>query len=239
MSGRALRAGGILAAGDGSRLRADGWTMAKPLVPVDGVPLIAHVIANFLAAGLETVSIIFNAREEDCAEFVRARFPAAEIRILVKTTASSLESFREIARMLPPGPALVSTVDAWCPRPDFLEFAKRAALASVDETVLAVTPFVADEKPLWVRLDPAGLVTEIGGASGDAVTAGMYVFPERVRNLPAPAALGRLREYLAWLVERGETVRGIGIEAVVDVDRESDIALAAALTNRPGGGRRQ
>jgi NDP-sugar pyrophosphorylase family protein len=239
VSGRALRAGGILAAGDGSRLRADGWTMAKPLVPVDGVPLIAHVIANFLAAGLETVSIIFNAREEDCAEFVRARFPAAEIRILVKTTASSLESFREIARMLPPGPALVSTVDAWCPRPDFLEFAKRAALASVDETVLAVTPFVADEKPLWVRLDPAGLVTEIGGASGDAVTAGMYVFPERVRNLPAPAALGRLREYLAWLVERGETVRGIGIEAVVDVDRESDIALAAALTNRPGGGRRQ
>jgi hypothetical protein len=39
-------------------------------------------------------------------------------------------------------------------------------------------------------------------------------------------------------VERGETVRGIGIAAVVDVDRESDIALAAALTNRPGGDRR-
>jgi hypothetical protein len=104
--------------------------------------------------------------------------------------------------------------------------------------VLAVTPFVSDEKPLWVRLDPAGRVTEIGGASGDAVTAGMYVFPERVRELPAPATLGRLREYLAWLVERGETVRGIGIAAVVDVDRESDIALAAALTNRPGGERR-
>ncbi len=225
MSGLALSAGGILAAGDGSRLREDGWTMAKPLVPVAGVPLVAHVI-------------IFNAREEDCAEFVRARFSGADIRILVKTTASSLESFREITRMLPPGPALVSTVDAWCPRPDFLEFARKAALAPAEETVLAVTPFVSDEKPLWVRLDPAGLVTEIGGASGDAVTAGMYVFPERVRDLTAPAALGRLREYLAWLVERGETVRGIGIAAVVDVDRESDIALAAALTNRPGGDRR-
>jgi len=238
VSGGALRAGGILAAGDGSRLREDGWTMAKPLVPVAGVPLIAHVVENFLAAGIESLAIIFNAREEDCAEFVRARFSGADIRILVKTTASSLESFREIARMLPPGPALVSTVDAWCPRPDFLEFARRAGRAAAEETVLAVTPFVSDEKPLWVRLDPAGLVTEIGGASGDAVTAGMYVFPERVRKLPAPATLGRLREYLAWLVERGETVRGIGIAAVVDVDRESDIALAAALTNRPGGDRR-
>jgi NDP-sugar pyrophosphorylase family protein len=238
VSGRALSAGGILAAGDGTRLREDGWTMAKPLVPVAGVPLVAHVVENFLAAGIESLAIIFNAREEDCAEFVRARFSAAKIRILVKTTASSLESFREIARMLPPGPALVSTVDAWCPRPDFLEFARTAALAPAEETVLAVTPFVSDEKPLWVRLDPAGLVTGIGGASGDAVTAGMYVFPERVRKLPAPATLGRLREYLAWLVERGETVRGIRIAAVVDVDRESDIALAAALTNRPGRDRR-
>jgi NDP-sugar pyrophosphorylase family protein len=212
--------------------------MSKPLVPVAGVPLIAHVVENFLAAGIENLAIIFNAREEDCAEFVRERFSAAKIRILVKTTASSLESYREIARMLPPGPALVSTVDAWCPRADFVEFARRAALASAEETVLAVTPFVADEKPLWVRLDPSGLVTAIGGASGDAVTAGIYVFPERVRKLPAPAALGRLREYLAWLVERGETVRGIRIAAVVDVDRESDIALAAALTNRSGGDRR-
>jgi NDP-sugar pyrophosphorylase family protein len=220
------------------RLREDGWTMSKPLVPVEGVPLVAHVIENFLAARIENLAIIFNAREEDCAEFVRSHFKAADIRILVKTTDSSLESYREIARMLPPGPALVSTVDAWCPRPDFLEFARRAAAAPDEETVLAVTPFVADEKPLWVRLDPAGLVTEIGGASGDAVTAGIYVFPERVRKLTAPATLGRLREYLAWLVERGETVRGIGIEAVVDVDREADIALAAALANRPGGDRR-
>lgn len=237
MSGPALRAGGILAAGDGSRLREDGWTIAKPLVPVSGVPLIAHVIENFLAAGIEELSIIFNAREEDCAEFVRARFPGADIRILVKTTASSFESYGEIARMLPPGPALLSTVDAWCPRADFLAFVRRAA-ESPAETVLAVTRLVSDEKPLWVRLDPDGLVTEIGGAAGDAVTAGMYVFPERVRRLSAPATLGRLREYLAWLVERGETVRGVGIEAVVDVDRESDIALAAALENRTGEDRR-
>jgi NDP-sugar pyrophosphorylase family protein len=236
VSGRALREGAILAAGEGSRLREDGWTMSKPLVPVRGIPLIEHVVENFLAAGIGSLSIIFNAREEDCARFVRSRFRGADIRILVKTTASSLESYREISAMLPPGPALVSTVDAWCPRADFVEFARRAAEASAEETVLAVTPFVADEKPLRVSLGPDGLVTKIGGDSGDAVTAGIYVFPERVRALSAPAGLRRLREYLAWLVERGETVRGISIKEVVDVDRASDIALAESLSDRRSNG---
>ncbi len=203
--------------------------MAKPLVPVEGVPLIEHVIGNFLAAGIDNLAIIFNAREEDCARFVESRFRGAPVEILLKTTASSYESFREIAAMLPRGRALVSTVDAWCPRADFVEFTKKAARAPAEETVLAVTPFVSDENPLWVRLDADGRITRIGGHSGDAVTAGIYLFSERVRRLPAPPALGRLREYLAWLLEQGETLRGISVETVVDVDRSNDIRLAEAL----------
>jgi len=230
VSARGIRAGGILAAGEGSRLRADGWAVAKPLVPVDGVPLVEHAIENLLAAGIERLAVIFNAGEEDCARFVETRFPAADIRVLVKTTASSYESFREIAAILPPGPALVSTVDAWCPRPDFVRFAEAAAALPGEATVLAVTPFVSDEKPLWVRLDGSGHVTEIGGGAGDFVTAGIYLFPERARTLPAPPTIGRLREYLAWLVERGDPVRGVAIDAVVDVDRASDVALAARLS---------
>jgi len=229
LSAQEIRAGGILAAGEGSRLRQDGWTMAKPLVPIEGIPLVEHVIRNFLAAGVERLCVIFNASEEDCARFVHSRFPDADIRILVKTTASSYESFREIAAMLPPGPALVSTVDAWCPRLDFVRFARRAAELPGEATVLAVTQFVSDEKPLWVKMDDAGRISELGGGSGDLVTAGLYVFPERVRRLAPPRGIGRLREYLAWLAERGEDVRGLSIEAVVDVDRSADVALAARL----------
>ena len=224
-----IRSGGILAAGEGSRLRRDGWKIAKPLVRVEGVSLIEHVIENFLAAGIERIAVIFNETEQDCARFVRSRFAGVDIRVLVKTTASSYESFREIAAMLPPGPALVSTVDAFCLRRDFLDFVRSAGASSSDETILAVTPFVADEKPLWAKLDASGRITRLGGQSGDAVTAGMYVFPERVRALPAPQTVGRLREYLAWLIERGEPVRGISIDTVVDVDRGLDIALAESL----------
>src|SRR6266540_1170490 len=141
-------------------------------------------VGGILAAGIDNLAIIFNAREEDCARFVRSRFPGASIEILVKTTASSYESYREITAMFPSGPALISTVDAWCPRADFVEFARKAARAPAEETVLAVTPFVSDEKPLWVRLDASGRITQLG-ASGNFVTAGLYAFPERVRKLPA------------------------------------------------------
>ena len=131
--------------------------------------------------------------------------------------------------MLPPGPALVSTVDAWCPRADFVEFARKAARAPADETVLAVTPFVSDEKPLWVRLDADGRITRIGGDSGDAVTAGIYLFSERARRLPAPPTLGRLRRVPRLARSSGRAVRGISIETVVDVDRAEDVRLAEAL----------
>lgn len=239
-----IRSGALLAAGEGSRLREGGWPMAKPLVPIGGVPLVEHVLGNLLAAGVERIAVIFNAREEDCARFVRSRFPEEDIEILLKTTASSFESYREIsamlvrparglarrqARGLAPGPALVSTVDAWCSRPAFLEFARKAAEAPEEATVLAVTPFVADEKPLRVTLGREGRIASIGGEAGDAVTAGIYVFPQSVRSLRAPETLGRLREYLAWLVERGEPVLGIPIETVVDVDRPEDVRLAEAL----------
>jgi NDP-sugar pyrophosphorylase family protein len=228
-----IRCGGILAAGEGSRLREAGWPMAKPLIPIQGVPLIEHVLGNLLAAGVERIAVIFNAREEDCAGFIRSRFPGEDIEILLKSTASSFESYKEISAIMARGPArgpaLVSTVDAWCSREAFLEFAHKAAEAPDDATVLAVTPFVADEKPLRVTLGSDGRITSIGGEAGDAVTAGIYLFPERVRSLRAPQTLGRLREYLAWLVERGESVLGIPIETVVDVDRPEDVRLAEAL----------
>src|SRR5262249_13953014 len=149
--------GGIIAAGEGRRLRRDGFTVPKPLVPVAGVPLIESVVANFAAAGISPVVIIVNEREGDCVDRVRRRFPRLAIDFIVKTTASSLESFGEVTGAAD-GRILVSTVDAWCRPTDFARFASAAAARPAEATVLAVTPLVADEKPLWVDLDGAGRV---------------------------------------------------------------------------------
>jgi NDP-sugar pyrophosphorylase family protein len=221
--------GGVIAAGAGSRLRADGWTVCKPLVEVAGVPLIGAVLRNFATAGVTAITIIVNRSEPDCIEWVRRRHPELDVDFIVKTTASSLESFREITARGPAGPMLVSTVDAWCAPEDFARFARQAAARPDAATVLAVTPLVADEKPLWVTLGPDGRVTAIGGTHGTHVTAGVYRVSARARRVAEAPPLGRLREYLGWLHESGEPMYAEIIETVVDVDRGEDVAAAEAL----------
>jgi NDP-sugar pyrophosphorylase family protein len=224
--------GGVLAAGDGSRLRRDGYAMPKILVPVAGVPLIEHVVGNFVAAGIAPIAILANEEASDGARSVCTRFPGWDIRVVTKTTRSSLESFQELARGARAGRTLISTVDAWCPTDDFVRFVEAARHFPSDATVIAVTPFVADERPLWVTLDKAGRVTQLGRDSGTVVTAGIYLVPESVRGMSRAHPGGRLRDFLAWLVDRGGPVYGLSIPAVVDVDRAQDVALAEALARR-------
>ena len=121
-------AGGIIAAGEGSRLRESGFAMPKPMVPIAGVPLIESVIRNLRAARVGPLAIIVNEQERPCVDWVRRRFPDLEIEFIVKTTASSLESFGEVIRRHPGGRMLVSTVDAWCLEADFVRFVEAACL---------------------------------------------------------------------------------------------------------------
>jgi NDP-sugar pyrophosphorylase family protein len=230
-----ITAGGVIAAGKGSRLK--GLGVPKPMVEVAGVPLIEHVLTNFQAAGIVSVAVIFNSSEEGCAAYVRERFATLVTKVVVKTTRSSLESFREILGAAPKGRLLVSTVDAFCPREDFLRFVRLAAKAPSDATVLAVTGFVEDEKPLWVTTTRKGRVTVVGGASGDAVTAGIYVVPERVRRMGIPSSLPRLRDFLAWLCKSGEPMQALEIGKVVDVDRAEDLEMAEELARSSAAGR--
>jgi NDP-sugar pyrophosphorylase family protein len=229
--------GGIIAAGEGRRLREAGFTVPKPLVPVAGVPLIEGVVRNLLAAGATSLTVILNEDERDCVEWLAARFPRLDTRFIVRTTTSSLESFSRVLAAAPAGPLVVSTVDAWCHPADFVAFVEAARRRPPEAMVLAVTPLVEDDKPLWAVLDADGRIRSLGGTDGNVVTAGIYVVPERVRALTPPPGLGRLREFLAWLVTRGEMVYGETIDRVVDVDRFTDVALAESMvrSDRFGG----
>ena len=228
--------GGIIAAGEGRRLREAGFTVPKPLVPVAGVPLIEGVVRNFLAAGFSTLTVIVNEDERPCVEWLVARFPGLDLRFIVRTTASSLESFTRVLAAAPPGPVLVSTVDAWCRPADFTAFVEMARRRPAEATVLAVTPLVEDEAPLWAVRDDDGRIRDLGGSGGNVVTAGVYLVPERVRALTPPPGLGRLRHFLAWLVRSGEMVYGETIDRVVDVDRLADVTLAESMSRQARGG---
>lgn len=225
-TGEPIRRGGIIAAGDGTRLSADGWRVSKPMVPVSGKPLIGHALDRFREAGIRSLSIIINQASEDCRQWLAVHGGGFDLDLVVLSTPSSYASFRHIAGRLEGSPAIISTVDSILPAGAFRRFVSAAAAFPGDAVVLALTDHVDDEKPLWASLDPAdGRILKLGQRDGGLVTAGLYALPAR---LPGPPIEGfpRLRDYLAWLVAEGHPIYGVVLGQVFDIDRASDIAAA-------------
>ncbi|MFI5021378.1 MAG: NDP-sugar synthase [Alphaproteobacteria bacterium] len=223
---RPILKGGIIAAGEGSRLSADGYRGSKAMVSVAGRPLIGHALARFRAIGIRRLTVIVNDASEDCQEWLRHHGGDFELDLIVRTTPSSYASFRLVAERLSGAAALITTVDGIMPTDDFSAFAKAAAGFPEDAVVLGLTAHVDDEKPLWATLEAAdGRIRRLGGESGSHATAGLYVLPAA---RPAEPALGfaRLRDYLGWLVAEGHPVYGVVLPRVFDIDRASDIAAA-------------
>lgn len=226
--------GAIIAAGRGERLRAASGGVPKPLVELDGQPLLvrqAHALANL---GAVPVYAIINS---ETAAMIRDRGIAMphDLRIRVRDTANSMESLFALGERLEPGLFLLATVDAVVPRAELARFVEesRRKLESNDDqrfdAMLAVTRWRGDRKPLFADITKDGLITRLGGGETFLVTAGIYLLPASIFALVNDArrlGLDALRRFLAMLIERGVRLGAIEIEGAIDVDEASDLAAA-------------
>ncbi|HEY6861628.1 MAG TPA: NDP-sugar synthase [Pseudolabrys sp.] len=218
--------GGIIAAGVGSRLRADGYRVSKPMVPVAGRPLIDLALDRFRAVGIRRLTIIINDRSDDCRQWLSDHGGDFDLDIIVRATPSSYASFQLVVDRLARAPAVITTIDAIMPVNDFLTFVKSAIGLAKDAVVLGLTDYVDDENPLWATLDAAdGRIRQLGGNVGTHVTAGLYWLPAQRPAEPA-TGFARLRDYLGWLVAEHQPVYGIVLPRVFDIDRARDIVAA-------------
>lgn len=218
--------GGIIAAGVGSRLRADGYRVSKPMVPVAGRPLIDLALDRFRAVGIRRLTIIINDRSDDCRQWLSDHGGDFDLDIVVRATPSSYASFQLVVDRLARAPAVITTIDAIMPVNDFLTFVKSATGLAKDAVVLGLTDYADDENPLWATLDAAdGHIRQLGGNVGTHVTAGLYWLPAQRPAEPA-TGFARLRDYLGWLVAEHQPVYGIVLPRVFDIDRARDIVAA-------------
>ena len=217
--------GGIIAAGEGARLRADGYRMSKPMVPVGGRPLIELTLDRFRIAGIRHLTVIINEASTDVGDWLRAHATDLDLDLIVRTTPSSYASFKIVAERLAGSPAVITTTDSVMPAEDFCTFVRSAASLAPNAVALGLTDHVDDEKPLWATLDARGEIRRLGGTHGTHVTAGVYWLP--ARRLPeASESFARLRDYLGWLGAEHPPVYGIVLPRVFDIDRARDIAAA-------------
>jgi NDP-sugar pyrophosphorylase family protein len=225
---RSIIQGGIIAAGHGTRLRADGYRVSKPMVPVAGRPLIDLTLDRFRAAGIRRLTIILNDSSDDCRQRLLDYAGDFDLDMIVRTTPSSYASFQIVASRLVGAPAVITTVDAVMPVKDFCAFVQSAADLSDNAVALGLTDHVDDENPLWATLDGTdGRIRRLGGTHGTHVTAGLYWLPAQRPTEPT-TSFARLRDYLGWLVAERQPVRGIVLPYVFDIDRARDIAAAEA-----------
>jgi NDP-sugar pyrophosphorylase family protein len=225
---RSVIQGGIIAAGHGVRLRADGYHVSKPMVPVAGRPLIELALDRFRAARIERLTIIINEKSDDCRQWLRDHANDFDLHLIVRTTPSSYASFEAVLNRLACSPAVITTVDAVMPVDDFCTFVGSAADLARNAVAVGLTDHVDDENPLWATWDAAsGRIRQLGGSHGTHVTAGLYWFPAQ-RPAQPTATFARLRDYLAWLVAEQPSVCGIVLPRVFDIDRARDVLAAEA-----------
>lgn len=224
---------GIIAAGLGERFKAAGVSTPKPLLVVGGRTLLDRAITSAADAGAKRVALIVNAEAPEVERYVREHSWPVPVDLTVKSTPSSMESFFVLEPRLNDSPFLLTTVDTILAKGALAGLA-RAGLAAGPTGTLAVTSFVDDEKPLWVRLEGAGTIVALGrGASGSGwVTSGAYFFFPAVYERMGEArrrTLGALREYLALLLEEGHRLYGFAAGDAIDVDRPRDVPVAEAF----------
>ena len=221
---------GIIAAGLGERFRDAGIVTPKPLLVVAGKTLLERAVEAVTEGGAEEIALIVNAKSPEVASYVRQRRWPVPVALTVKTTPSSMESFFELAPSLRESPFLLTTVDAITAR-GVLSALASSGMAAGPCGTLGVTSHVDDERPLWVRLGVNDEILALGAAAADSgwVTSGAYFFHPGVYRHVAEARrrkLGRLRDFLALLLERGERLWARQGGDSIDVDRPQDIVAA-------------
>lgn len=226
----------IIAAGEGSRLVHEGVALPKPLVDLDGRPMIRRLIDIFAECGAESLSVIVNEHMTAVREYLEALTPALPfpVHLVVKTTPSSMHSFYEVSRVFPEGSKFIlTTVDTIFRQPDF---ARYAAAFEADDSVdgyMAVTDFIDDEKPLYIDVNPDTMLITAFRDAPDGhdryISGGIY-------GLTTPAVgiledcmakgVSRMRNYQRALVEAGLKLRAWPFSKIIDVDHAGDIRTA-------------
>jgi NDP-sugar pyrophosphorylase family protein len=226
--------GAIIAAGRGERLRSTRDDLPKPLVELGGEAMLVRQARALLAAGASSVIAIINSETARAAERTNFVTPPG-VRIVVKDTASSMETLLTLGDWLAPGWFVAATVDSIVPAPELARFvteARRIIERRSDEEVagvLGVTRWRGDRKPLFADVSKEGLITRLGSDEASSVTAGLYLLHTRIFAMAGEArraGLDALRRFLSMLIDHQMKLYAVEVAGAIDVDEQSDLEAA-------------
>lgn len=225
----------IIAAGEGSRLAQEGVAKPKPLVELQGEPMIGRLINVMIRCNAESISIIVNEHMSEVRQYLESLELPIPLNLVVKTTPSSMHSFWHLSQVIPEGKFCLTTVDTIFREQDFKAYIDAFEADKTHDGMWAVTPFVDDEKPLWVDVDDEMSITAFRDKRWDGakyVSGGIYAMTDKafeVLNQCIEQGISRMRNFQRALVDAGHRLQAYSIDKIVDVDHADDIATAEAF----------
>ncbi len=248
----------VIAAGEGSRLAQEGVEQPKPLVQVCGEPMIERLLRIFVDCGATEIVVIVNEWSTTVREHIEALSLPVPLRLVVKTTPSSMHSLHALSPYLRGERFCLTTVDTIFREEEFKKYIRHFASAKDIDGCMAVTPFVDDEKPLWVGVeeqtdaDGVSLLDKQGShrlpritgfhdsqEPGDyLISGGIYCLGDRALDVLdhcMEQGMSRMRNFQRQLVAEGLKLEAYPINKILDVDHRDDIVKAEAFLHPLAG----
>lgn len=224
---------GVIAAGDGQRLKDEGISVPKPLIMINGKTLLERLLLLAKKFGFESVNIIINENFKNEIEEsgILDIYNDVKVNVIYDSTPSSLHSLNKLKNLLSESNFCLTTIDSIFDDSEFAYFLKQAEEINGYDGLIAVTDYVDDEKPLWIKAGTDGVIKKFSSEKGDAdfVTGGIYFFKKGIAGLTDKAIeknLIKLRNFLQYLVEIGLNLKAVQFGKIIDVDHKTDIQQA-------------
>lgn len=230
----------IIAAGEGSRLASEGVEMPKPLVCINGEPLIDRLIRIFMNNRAEEIIVICN----DHTTLVRQHLEQVQreglngrqvpLRLVVKSTPSSMHSMFEISRFLKDSPFCLTTVDTIFREKEFAEYIsslETMMTTGCADGLMAVTDYIDDEKPLYISTDADLRITGFHDTQNGCtlISGGIYgLSPKSIQTLERcmERKESRMRNFQRALIADGLNLAACKFSKILDIDHKEDIGKA-------------
>ena len=222
----------IIAAGEGSRLAQEGVKSPKPLVELQGVPIIERLVNIFLRNNASSISIIINEQQPQTLALLKRLQERLPLNIVVKDTPSSMHSMHALMPHLQGDEKFcLTTVDTLFREEEFTRYIKAFEESSVDG-LMAVTDYIDDEKPLYVESDEEGNITAFSDTASKQcryISGGIYgLTPKALLTLQRciDEGVARMRNFQRALIVEGLQLKAFPFGKIIDIDHACDIAKA-------------
>ena len=222
----------IIAAGEGSRLAQECVRKPKPLVELNGEPMIGRLINVFTRCNAESVSVIVNNEMKEVKAYLDTLRLSVPFNVVVKSTPSSMHSFFELSRVMRKGKFCLTTVDTIFREDDFARYIAAFEADAVSDGMMAVTSYIEDEKPLYVDVDEDMNIKAFRDEAYEGarfISGGVYALSDKAIDVLDDCmsrGVARMRNFQRALIDAGLSLKAYAIDKIVDVDHAGDIEVA-------------